>query len=127
MVTKRYKPFLSSVYKIKTLEEKQNYSSVAIIKENNKNTGREYIEIPIDKGYLPSYSIRGEFTSSPEGGILVYKHFEKKDQTITYTFSTDIGNSLLEGIRTENKGSSTITFKLSYLKLLPKGKIKTNE
>jgi hypothetical protein len=122
LITKRYKPLLSSTFKEKVVEQKQNYSTVAIIHENNKNAGREYLEIPIDQKLSLSYSVRGEFTATPEGGILIYKHFERKGKIIPYTFSTDLSNNLLEGIRTENQGTSIITYKLSYLRLLPKNK-----
>jgi len=120
LITKKYKPLFSAQLKEKVLHQQQNYSTVAIIKENNKNAGREYLEIPLDKDLMPSYSVRGEFTAAPEGGILIYKHLERKGKFISYTFSSDTSLDLLEGVKTENRGSTTIVHKLSYLRLFPK-------
>jgi hypothetical protein len=122
LITKKYKPFLSSRTKEKILFEAQNVSTVALIKENNPNKGREYIEIPVDKERLPSYSVRGEFAAASDAGILIYKHYEKNGKVLAYTFSSDLYNNLLEGVRTDQKRSSTLTYKLSYLKLFPKPK-----
>jgi hypothetical protein len=118
-VTKKGKPFLSSTEKIRTLDYDENYSKVAIIRDQNR-PGREYIEIPIDKNFLPTYSVRGEFTGMSEGNILVYNHFESRGRKTSYTFTYDKAHDILEGVRTENNGQSTLTYKLTYLKLFPK-------
>ena len=84
------------------------------------NAAREYLEVPLDKDYLPSYSVRGEFTGMTEGNILVYKHFESRGRIVSYTFTYDKARDILEGVRTENDGAFTITYKLTYLKLSQK-------
>ena len=119
LVTKKGKGVLSYAEKERIVERKENYSKVCIIRDNN-NSGREYLEVPMDKDYLPSYSIRGEFTGMTEGNILVYKHFESRGRSVTYTFSYDQSRDILEGVRTENEGNFTITYQLTYLKLFPK-------
>jgi len=119
LVTKKGKGILSSTEKEKVTDRKENYSEVAIIHDKNSN-GREYLEVPLDKDYVPSHSIRGEFTGMTEGNILIYKHFESRGREVTYTFTYDKSRDILEGIRTENDGSFTVTYKLTYLKLFPK-------
>jgi len=119
LITKKGKGLLSSTEKEKTVDRDENYSKVAIIHDAN-SSNREYIEIPVDKDYLPSYSVRGEFTGMTDGNIMVYKHFESRKKTSSYTFTYDRSRDILEGVRTENNGSFTYTYKLTYLKLYPK-------
>ncbi len=119
LIIKKGKGLLSATEKEKVVERKENYSKVAIIRDPG-NTNREYLEVPLDKDLLPSYSVRGEFTNVSDGNIMVYKHFEPRGKVLSYTFSYDKEKDILEGIRTENDGSFTITYKLTYLKLLPK-------
>ena len=119
LVTKKGEGALSSGEKEKIVDRKENYSEVAIIQDKN-TSGREYLEVPLDKDYVPSYSIRGEFTGMTEGNILVYKHFESRGRIVSYTFTYDKARDILEGVRTENDGAFTITYQLTYLKLFPK-------
>lgn len=119
LITKKGKGLLSSTEKEKVVERKENYSKVAIIRDTG-NPDREYLEVPVDKDFLPSYSVRGEFTGVSDGNIMVYKHFEPRGKILSYTFAYDNQRDILEGIRTENEGSFTITYKLTYLKLFPK-------
>lgn len=119
LITKKGKGLLSFTEKEKVVERKENYSKVAIIRDTG-NPDREYLEVPVDKDFLPSYSIRGEFTGVSDGNIMVYKHFEPRGKILSYTFAYDNQRDILEGIRTENDGSFTITYKLTYLKLFPK-------
>ncbi len=119
LITKKGKGALSSSEKEKIVERKENYSEVAIIRDRT-NAAREYLEVPLDKDYLPSYSVRGEFTGMTEGNILVYKHFESRGRIVSYTFTYDKARDILEGVRTENDGAFTVTYKLTYLRLFPK-------
>lgn len=119
MTTKKGRTFLSNNDKERVTERRDNFKQVAIIKDV-KNLHREFIELTIDKGLLPSYSIRGEFSSFTENSFAVYKQMEKRDQFTTYTFSFDRSYDILEGVRTENSGNSVITHKLTYVKLFPK-------
>lgn len=119
VVSKKGKGLLSSTEKDKVVDRDENYSQVAIIRDG-KSGSREYIEVPLDKEFLPSYSVRGEFTGLTEGNLLVYKHFESRKRTDSYTFTYDKTRDILEGVRTENNGNFTYTYKLTYLKLYPK-------
>lgn len=119
LTTRKGKGMLSSSEKEKVTERKENYLQVAIIKDV-KDLHREFIEIPIDKGLLPSYSIKGEFSQFTENSFAVYKRLEKRDNFSTYTFTFDKSYDILEGVRTENNGNYTYTHKLTYVKLYPK-------
>ncbi len=119
VVLRKGKPFLSSTEKEKIVERKENYSTVAIIRDPN-NANREYLEISLDKTQLPSYSVRGEFTKLAESNLLIYRHFESRKQVSTYTFSYDGVRDMLEGVRKENSGNSEFTYTLTYVKLHPK-------
>ncbi|MBX2896220.1 MAG: hypothetical protein KF763_12300 [Cyclobacteriaceae bacterium] len=119
VVLRKGKPFLSSVEREKIVERKENYSTVAIIRDPN-NANREYLEISLDKSQLPSYSVRGEFTKLAESNLLVYRHFEPRKQSVTYTFTYDATRDMLEGVRKENSGNSEFTYTLTYVKLHPK-------
>lgn len=116
---KKSKPLFSSTEKEKTIDQRDNYAMVAIVRDNSKNS-REYIEVPIDRDNLFSYPIRGEITAASDANILVLKHFEPKGKILTYTLAYDYDKNIIEGIRTETSGSTTRTYKIVYLKLYPK-------
>src|SRR6478736_1561513 len=117
--TKKGKGILSSTEKEKTTERNENYSTVVII-HDSQNPNRDFMEIPLDKDFQPSYSVRGEFTGLTDGNVMVYKQLESRGRETTYTFTYDKSHDILEGIRTENEGNFTYTYKLTYLKLFPK-------
>lgn len=119
ITTRKGKGILSSTEKEKVTDRKENYMQVAIIRDV-KDLHREFIEIPIDKGLFPSYSIKGEFSQFTENSFAVYKRLEKRNNSTTYTFSFDKSYDILEGVRTENSGNYTYTHKLTYVKLFPK-------
>jgi hypothetical protein len=116
---KKGKGILSSTEKEKIAERKENYMQVAILKDAN-SADREYIEVPLDKKFLPSYSIRGEFSRMADANILIYKHLESRGKTSSYTFTFDRTKDILEGVRKENNGQFEYTWQLTYVKLQPK-------
>jgi hypothetical protein len=119
VIIKKGKGLLSSTEKEKTVERRENYSKVAIIRDPG-NANREYIEISMNKEFQLSCAVLGDFTRATDSNILIYKHFESKGKNSSYTFTYDNASDLLEGIRTENNGSTTYTYKLTYIKLFPK-------
>lgn len=119
LVMKKGKGLLSPVEREKILERKENYSKVAIIRDTG-DPNREYLEISLDNEFLPSYSVRGEFTRMTEANILIYKHLEPRGQSSTYTFTYDDSRDILEGVRKENKNQAEYTYTLTYIKLNPK-------
>ena len=119
LVLKKSKGLFASEPKERAVFQKDNYAQVAVIRDNSRNN-REFIEIPVDKNYMPSYSIRGEFTAISEGNILVLKHFEPKGKELIYSFVYDKEKDMLDGIRVETSGNVTYTYKLTYVKLYPK-------
>jgi hypothetical protein len=118
VVEKKNKPLFSSEERERVVERKENYATVAILQDHH--SGREYIEISLDKEKQPAYPVRGEFTGMNAGNILIYKHFEPKGKSLSYTFSYDRDRDVLEGVRSELNGKTEFTHKLVYLKLQPK-------
>jgi len=119
IVTKKGKPVFSSREKEKIMDRKENYSKVAIMRDNSE-AGREYIEVVIEKDYQAHYPVYGEFSTMAESNLLLYKHFDSKGRASSFTFTYDKTKDILEGIRTDNANNRTITYKLTYIKLAPK-------
>ncbi len=119
VITKKGRTFLANSDRERVTDRRDNFKQVAIIKDI-KNMHREFIELTIDQGLFPSYSIKGEFSQFTENSFAVYKQLDKRDQFTTYTFSFDKSYDILEAVRTENSGNSVITHKLTYVKLFPK-------
>jgi hypothetical protein len=102
--------------KEKTTDRKENYATVAILREQG---GPNYIELSLNKQNQTSYSIIGEFQETKTGSILVYKHYVPKGQDTSFTFTWDEKGEMLEGIRVDNEGGTEVTYKLTYIKLKP--------
>jgi hypothetical protein len=115
VVEKKSTPLFSSQERERVMERKENYATVAILRDHGSK--REFMEISLEKEKQISYPIRGEFTAMNDANIMIYKHFEPKGKNTTYTFSYDKDRDMLEGIRTEVKGKAEYTYKLVYLKL----------
>ncbi|HZY77922.1 MAG TPA: hypothetical protein VFE50_00270 [Cyclobacteriaceae bacterium] len=119
VVTKKGKAILSSREKEKVTDRQENYTKVAIIRDNSA-AGREFIEIVIEKDHLTSYPVFGEFSTMAESNLLLYKHFDSKGRSSSFTFTYDKIKDVLEGVRTDNSNNKTITYKLTYIKMFPK-------
>ena len=116
-VTKKGNGFMNNPEKVK--DRKENYAQVAIIRDIGE-TGRDFIELSLDKEFQPSYSIVGEFVTTTSGNLVVYKHLDPKNKNTTFTFTIDEKGDILEGVRVETVGNATITYRLSYVKVYPK-------
>lgn len=68
VTTKKGRTLLSNNDRERITDRRDNYKQVAIIKDV-KNMHREFIELTIDQGLLPSYSIKGEFSSFTENSF----------------------------------------------------------
>jgi hypothetical protein len=121
VVTKKGKTIFSSREKEKVTDRRENYSKVAIIRDNSA-AGREYIEIVVDadKAYQSHYPVFGEFSTMAESNLLLYKHFDSKGRSSSFTFTYDKAKDVLEGVRTDDSNNKTITYKLTYVKISPK-------
>jgi hypothetical protein len=125
VVTKKGKAILSSREKEKVTDRQENYTKVAIIRDNSA-AGREFIEIVIEKDHLTSYPVFGEFSTMAESNLLLYKHFDSKGRASSFTFTYDKIKDVLEGVRTDNSNNKTITYKLTYIKIFPKSGVQTS-
>jgi hypothetical protein len=118
-ITKKGRGFLSSTVREKSVKKKENYAKVAIMKDWPESN-REYLEISLYARSVPHYPIVGDFQSFSEGGGFVYKHYVPNGKPRSFTFTQDLQPEILEGVYSEVKGSQTITYKLTYLKVYPK-------
>ena len=118
-ITKRGKRFLSSVERDKVVMKRENYAKVAIVKDW-PDAKREYLEISLNTKSAPQYPIIGDFHSFAEGDGFIYKHYVPKRDAESFTFIQDFQPEILEGARSEIRGSKTIIYKLTYLKIYPK-------
>ena len=119
IITKRG-GFLSNPNREKVMLRRDNYAKVVILKDTERKD-REYIEISLDSKLPDNYLVVGEFTSLSEGEAFVYKHYEpKSDEQISYSFVSSEFD-ILDGILTKVVKHKTVTYKLSYLKIYPKG------
>lgn len=117
IITKRGKPFLSGREKEQVVERKDNYARVAIIKER-PGQKCDYLEISLSYREPDKYPIMGELNVLAEGRGIIYKHIEPDGSDITFSMTSD--SDLIEGEYSLMKGSKTITYKLSYLRIFPK-------
>jgi len=119
IITKRSKGILSGNEKEKAIERKDNYARIAILKDQ-PGTSREYIEVSLDNKFTTQFPIVGEFNSLSEGNGFIYKHIEPNGDTSSFTFANE-ENDILEGVLSEMQGRKTITYKMTYLKVFPRG------
>jgi hypothetical protein len=108
---------LTGAPKEKTTDRKENYARVAILHE--KEGGKDYIELSLNKKDQASYSIIGDFKQASSGNLFVYTHYEPKGNNSSFTFTRDETGDMLEGVRVENSGNKQITYKLTYVRLKP--------
>lgn len=113
VVIKKNKNLIGEM-KEKTTDRKENYATVAILRENADS--KDFIELSLNKKDQTSYSIIGEFKRA-SGNLLVYQHFDPKGKDSSFTFTADEKGELLEGIRVDDEGGKQVTYKLTYVKL----------
>lgn len=118
-ITRKGKPFLSNIEKEKVVGRYENFAKIAIVKDW-PDAKREYLEISLNAKNAPHYPIIGDFQSFSEGNGYIYKHYVPQKDAQSYTFTLDLEPEILEGVRTEIKGSKSYTYKLTYLKIYPK-------
>ena len=121
VITKSSKSFFTGQLKVKVVERKDNYARVAILKDW-PGTNRDFIEVSLSYHVTNKYPIVGEMSTLSAGEAFIYKHIEP-DGTSS-DFSMALGSiDLVEGEHSEMFKRKTITYKLSYMKIFPKGKI----
>jgi len=120
VITRSSKSFLTGQHRVKTVERKDNYARVAILKDW-PGAKRDFIEVSLSYHVANKYPIVGEMSTLSAGEAYIYKHIEP-DGSIR-DFSMAAGSlDLIEGEHSEMYNRKTITWKLSYLKIYPKEK-----
>lgn len=118
IITKSKRHWLTGRDVIKTLERKDNYARVAIMKETF-SPKRDFIEVSMSGKDASKYFIVGELTELAEGSGYIYKHIEPNGEIISFSMLLTTPD-LLEGQFSYSKRKHMITTRLSYFKLYPK-------
>lgn len=126
VIRKKGPTLLAQVERERTLVRKENYATVAILKDW-PGSKTEFVEVAITDKEVGSYPVVAELNSLSEGGGFIYKHFEPDGKAMTFTFIYDsMKPDILEGVYSFVKGNQTITYTLTYLKTYPKNNNFTN-
>ncbi len=107
--------FTARERKDKLIDKDENYQMVALFRDT-QGGHRDYIEVPIDRDYQLSHTIRGEFKAGANQNVLIYTHVLRK-QRETYTVVRDSETGILEGVRSEEKNGSRIMYKITFTPL----------
>jgi hypothetical protein len=118
VITKKNKVFLSGREKIRTVERKDNYARVAILKDL-PGSKRDFMEVSLSYGDAKKYPIVGEMSTLAEGKGYIYNHTEPDGTVVSFSMISESAE-LLEGEYSYMQKRKTITYKLSYLKIFPK-------
>lgn len=118
VITRKSKVFLSHREKIRTVERKDNYARIAILKDW-PGSKRDFIEVSLSLQDAKKYPIVGEINTLAEGKGYIYNHTEPDGNVISFSMISESGE-LLEGEFSNMQKKKTITYQLSYLKIYPK-------
>ncbi|HYG18360.1 MAG TPA: hypothetical protein VD816_05495 [Ohtaekwangia sp.] len=122
VVVKRGKGLLSSEVREKVVDRKDNYASVAIMRDR-EGAENEFIEVSLTQKGAPEFPIVATLTTLSEERGFLSKHIEPDGEILTFTFTYHGDSDILEGVYTKSSGGSTITYTLTYLKTYPKKQI----
>ena len=115
-ITKRNKKFLSKAERIRIVARQDNYAKVAIMKDWPASN-RDFIEVSLSYRKANSFPIIGELNAMADGAGYIYSHLEP-DGTIL-RFSMLESEGLLEAEYSKMEKRTTLTYRLSYLKIFP--------
>jgi hypothetical protein len=118
VISKKSKVFLSSREKTRTVERKDNYARVAVLRDH-PGSKRDFIEVSLSYRDAKKYPIIGEMNALSEGQGYIYHHFEPDGTKIPFSMISE-SQELLEGEYAQMKRRKTITYRLSYIKIFPK-------
>lgn len=120
-VNRKGKGFLFGPSRERIVDKRNNYATVAILR-NWPGATTEYVEISLTNNNATAYPIISEISSLADEQGFIFNHLEHKGKRMPFTFRLDETGDLLEGVYTEVKRGTTITYKLSYLRTYPKNK-----
>lgn len=117
-ITKSKRHWLTGKNIVRTVERKDNYARVAVMKET-MSPKRDFIEVSMSNKDATKYPLVGEFTELADGSGYVYKHVEPNGDIFSFSMLMTHAD-LLEGQFSVSKRKQIITTHLSYFKLYPK-------
>lgn len=118
VITKTKRHWLTGKQISRTVEQKDNYARVAIIKET-MDSKRDFIEVSMSNRDASKYPVVGELSEFADGAGFKYIHKEPDGSIMTFSMLLTHAD-LLEGQFVVTKRKQLITTRLSYFKLFPK-------
>lgn len=119
VITKRNKRLLSTTERIRVVARQENYAKVAIMKDW-PTSHRDFIEVSLSYRNANTFPIMGELDVMANGAGYVYTHIEPNGER--YTFSMLESEGMLEAEYSVVEKRSTVTYRLTYLKIYPTDK-----
>jgi hypothetical protein len=116
VITKRNKRFLSKSERIRIVARQDNYAKVAIMKDW-PSSNRDFIEVSLSYKKANHFPIMGELDVMADGAGYMYSHLEPDGEKLTFSMIESDG--LLEAEYSKIVKRTTITYRLSYLKIFP--------
>ena len=116
VITKRNKKFLSKAERIRVVGRQDNYAKVAIMKDWPSST-RDFIEVSLSYRKANHFPIMGELNIAGDGAGYIYTHIEPDGERLGFSMVESDG--LLEAEYSIVEKRTTITYRLSYLKIYP--------
>ncbi|MGC1244078.1 MAG: hypothetical protein WA874_20980 [Chryseosolibacter sp.] len=116
VITKRNKKFLSRAERIRIVARQDNYAKVAIMKDWPASN-RDFIEVSLSYKKANHFPIMGELDAMADGGGYIYTHIEPDGERLVFSMFESDG--LLEAAYSYNEKKTTVTYRLSYLKIYP--------
>ena len=116
IITKRSKKFLSKEDRIRIVGRQDNYGKVAIMKDWPASN-RDFIEVSLSYRKADHFPIIGALDATADGAGYIYTHIEPDGERLMFSMFESDG--MLEAEYSYNEKRTTITYRLSYLKIYP--------
>lgn len=116
VITKRNKRFLSKSERIRIVGRQDNYAKVAIMKDW-PSSNRDFIEVSLSYKKANHFPIMGKLDTMADGAGYIYTHIEPDGEELSFSMLESDG--LLEAEYSRIEKRTTITYRLSYLKIFP--------
>ncbi|MDV3307636.1 MAG: hypothetical protein LOY03_02315 [Cyclobacteriaceae bacterium] len=116
VIVRKGKPLLGGAERERVIERRDNYARIAILRER-PGAPRAFIAVSLSYREAGKYPIVGQFDAFGDGRGLIYKHFEPDGSSMSFSMTRD--KDLVEGEYTVMEGRSTVTYRLTFLKVYP--------
>jgi hypothetical protein len=116
VIVRKGKSLLAGTERERVIERRDNYARIAILRER-PGASRAFIAVSLSYREAGKYPIVGQFDAFGDGRGLIYKHFEPDGSSMSFSMTRD--KDLVEGEYTVQEARSTVTYRLTFLKVYP--------